>query len=121
MRRVIWGTVGVALCLPIGATAAPPMRVGQCVPTKVYHITGRLEGDPPGMAVNYTNGIGQVSYFVVPGIAGSRRGDRIRLCLVSVPRNCPPGDERGRVYRATNLRTGASWTERDSSHSCGGA
>ena len=56
-----------------------------------------------------------------PAIARSRPGDPIRLCLVSIPKHCPPGDDRGRFYKATNLRTGKSWTLPDSEHMCGGA
>jgi hypothetical protein len=74
-----------------------------------------------GSAISYVNGGYQVSYDIVRGIQASRPGDRVRLCLISVPKNCPPGDARGRVYRATNLRSGASWTAPDSEHSCGGA
>jgi len=43
------------------------------------------------------------------------------LCLVSIPAGCPRGDVRGRIYRATNLRTGETWQAPDSEHSCGGA
>jgi hypothetical protein len=58
----------------------------------------------------------------LPPIAlASRVGDRVRICLVSIPKGCPPGDERGRAYATTNLRTGAAWTRRDSAHLCGGA
>jgi hypothetical protein len=45
----------------------------------------------------------------------------VRICLVSLPQNCPPGDTRGRIYKTTNLRTRQSWTLPDSEHSCGGA
>ena len=51
----------------------------------------------------------------------SRPGDVVRVCLVSIPRPCPPGDKRGRVYKTTNLRTHGEWTLPDSEHSCGGA
>jgi hypothetical protein len=50
-----------------------------------------------------------------------RSGDKVKLCLVSLPEDCPPGDDRGKIYRATNLRTGESWEAPDSQHSCGGA
>jgi hypothetical protein len=52
----------------------------------------------------------------------SRPGNPVRLHLVSIPQNCPPEDARGRSsYRATNLRSGRTWTAADSGHSCGGA
>jgi hypothetical protein len=51
----------------------------------------------------------------------SRPGDRVSMCLVSIPKDCPPGDDRGRTYKATNKRTGHTWTLPDSEHMCGGA
>ena len=66
-------------------------------------------------------GLIQISYDVIAEIHRSRVGDKVKLCLVSVPENCPPDDDRGKVYRATNLRTGESWQAPDSQHSCGGA
>ncbi|MEQ1617010.1 MAG: hypothetical protein ABL883_01540 [Terricaulis sp.] len=63
----------------------------------------------------------QVEYDALPGVANSRVGDEVRVCLVSVPENCPPGDDRGRMYSGTNLRTGESWSAPDSQHMCGGA
>ena len=67
----------------------------------------RLEGVPDsGSAISYENGGVQVSYDELPGLKGSRVSDRVRLCLVSIPEDCPPGDDRGRAYRAKNLRTG---------------
>lgn len=97
-------------------------RIGQCSNTTVARTGSRLQGVPSsGSAVSYANGGVQVSYDLIRGIRASRPGDLVRLCLVSIPRGCPPGDNRGRIYRATNLRTGASWTAPDSQHSCGGA
>ena len=48
-------------------------------------------------------------------------GDKVLMCLVAIPHDCPPGDDRGRVYTVTNMRTAATWTLPDSQHSCGGA
>ena len=99
-----------------------PTTVGQCTQTSVKSIGTRLEDTPgSGSAISYSNGGDQVSYDQVPGIDGSQAGDPIKLCLVSLPQNCPPGDDRGKIYSAVNQRTGATWTESDSEHSCGGA
>jgi hypothetical protein len=105
------------------ATAAPlPQTIGECSKTRVVEVGTRLEGMPgSGSAISYENGGYQVSYEQTPAIDHSQSGDPILLCLVSVPQNCPPGDDRGRVYRATNLRTEESWVAADSSHMCGGA
>ena len=114
----------LVLCLgtlPAGADPLPA-KVGQCSVTAVKRIESRLEGMPTsGSAISYVNGGYQVSYDMIPAIQASRRGNSVRLCLVSIPRKCPPGDSRGRIYRATNLRTGGTWTAPDSEHSCGGA
>jgi hypothetical protein len=40
---------------------------------------------------------------------------------VELPTDCPPGDDRGKVYKTTNKRTGESWTQADAEHMCGGA
>jgi hypothetical protein len=98
-----------------------PTEIGACSETTIEDIGYRL-GDPDsGSAISYPNGGGQVSYDTIPEIHRSRVGDPVRLCLVSIPEDCPPGDDRGKVYSATNLRTGESWEAPDSQHSCGGA
>ena len=99
-----------------------PSAVGQCVSTAIKEIGYRLEGTPDsGDLIVYTNGETQVSYDPIPGAKGSRPGDRVELCLVSIPKKCPKGDTRGRVYKATNMRTGKTWSASNSSHYCGGA
>ena len=75
--------------------------------------------------VFYSNGLQQLPD---PGydskedkeIARSRVGDKVKMCVVSLPTDCPPGDFRGITYRAHNLRTGGEWEEGDSLHVCGG-
>jgi hypothetical protein len=74
-----------------------------------------------GSAVLLVNGLYGVSYDQVAPINRSRRGDRVMACLVKIPKDCPSGDNRGRVYTTTNLRTNESWTLLDSMHMCGGA
>jgi hypothetical protein len=59
--------------------------------------------------------------MTVPAVSHSRIGDQVRLCLVSLPKDCPPNDDRGYVYKALNLRNHESWDLPDSEHSCGGA
>jgi hypothetical protein len=101
-----------------------PTRIGACGESAITFIGGRLEGDETfdtGTAVQFDNGGVQISYDRVDGVVNSRIGDRVRICLVSIPQDCPPGDDRGRVYDTTNLRTGESWEMPDSSHMCGGA
>ena len=98
-----------------------PAEVGVCSETTITEIGYRL-GDPDsGSAISYANGGVQISYDTIPEIHRSQVGDAVKLCLVSVPEDCPPGDDRGKIYRATNLRTGETWEAPDSQHSCGGA
>ena len=99
-----------------------PRQVGQCAETRIKELGSRLEGMPDsGSAVTYANGGYGVSYEMVAPLQRAHVGDRIKLCLVSVPENCPPGDDRGRQYKATDLRTHGSWTLPDAEHMCGGA
>ena len=110
------------------STGALPTVVGQCDGTTISQIGTRLTdgatGNPipgTGSAIWYADGGYQVSYDTIQGIIDSQIGDQVSLCLVSIPDNCPPGDNRGRVYQATNLRTGENWEASDAEHSCGGA
>ena len=126
MIRKTW-TLMVAAALLAGAPPAlakepVPTKIGACVTTTVKEIGSRLDGMPDsGSAIEYTDGLYQVSYDMVPGIAHSRAGDKINICLKELPQDCPKGDNRGKVYQATNLRTHKSWVAPDSEHSCGGA
>jgi hypothetical protein len=103
-------------------SASLPRRVGECVETRVKTVENRLENTPgSGSAITFVNGGAQVSYDQVLEVDRSRPGDRVTMCLVSIPKGCPPGDTRGRQYRTTNRRTGQSWTLPDAEHMCGGA
>lgn len=127
MRPGFFGVMAMALVAMLAVRGEParaeelPTEIGACSETTIEDIGYRL-GDPDsGSAISYANGGGQVSYDTIPEIHRSRVGDPVRLCLVSIPEDCPPGDDRGKVYSATNLRTGESWEAPDSQHSCGGA
>ncbi len=108
---------------------ALPKAVGECITTTIEKISDRFGapiGDSPrpdgmGSAVVFANGGSQVSYDWEAALARSRVGDKVRMCLASIPKDCPPGDDRGRRYTTTNLRTGEAWTLSDSQHMCGGA
>ena len=113
---------------------APPSRSlptvpGTCVSTQVAEVHPRLgDGGPAkdedydtGTAVEFANGGHQVSYSREAALLGSRRGDQVIMCLISIPQLCPPGDDRGRSYTVTNIRTQQTWTLGDSQHMCGGA
>ncbi len=128
MKRT-WIVLAASLSLTSSALAEPlPTHVGHCAGTRVKTVETRLvDGSTnrpipgSGSAIEFVNGGNQVSFEQVRAVDWSRRGDRVKICLVSIPKGCPPGDKRGRIYRTTNLRTGGSWTLPDSEHSCGGA
>ena len=118
----LFAGAALAGCGESPTKSAIPTQVGDCAKTKVASTGPRLEGAPDsGSSIQYANGLSQVDYSVVPGITNSRPGDEVSVCLVSIPTDCPPGDNRGRVYEATNLRTRETWQAPDSQHSCGGA
>lgn len=128
MKRT-WIVLAASLWLTSSALAeALPTRVGHCAGTRVKKVETRLFDGATnrpipgsGSAIEFVNGGYQVSYEQVRAVDWSRRGDRVKICLVSIPKGCPPGDQRGRIYRTTNLRTGGVWTLPDFEHRCGGA
>ena len=135
MYRLAFGCALAAAMLSgpapvIGQTrvgTAMPTVAGTCAFTRVARVHHRLVGEDnrpipdSGSAVELANGVYGVSYEQLPAVDESRPGDRVLTCLVSIPRGCPPGDRRGRVYTTTNLRTEQSWTLPDAAHRCGGA
>ncbi|MCV3764900.1 hypothetical protein [Rhizobium sp. TRM95796] len=101
-----------------------PTLIGACAITSIVEIGGRLEGDETfetGTYVAFANEGLQIGYDRVEAVVRSKIGDPVRICLTDIPKDCPPGDDRGRGYRTTNLRTGESWEMADSQHMCGGA
>jgi hypothetical protein len=113
---------GVAIADPL------PTKIGQCTNTTIKDVTTRLEDGSTnqpipgsGSAVDFANGGYQVSYDTIAAITQSRASDPVKMCLVSLPQNCPPGDKRGITYKTTNLRTTGTWTLPDAEHMCGGA
>jgi hypothetical protein len=120
-RFFLLTVLSLALC-DYARAGGLPKRVGDCAKTKIKSVETRLENAPDsGSAVSFRNGGYQVSYDTVPAIVHSKAGDPVRMCLVSIPKHCPKGDHRGKVYRTTNLRTHKSWKLMDSEHMCGGA
>jgi hypothetical protein len=116
---------------PAGKSGGLPQKIGQCVSTTITSITDRFgekvspspskDGFDPGTAIQFANGGRQVSYEKETAIIRSKIGDQVLMCLKELPKDCPPGDNRGRVYNTKNIRTGEAWTLADSQHLCGGA
>ena len=129
----VFGFLALALAAQEGeaqrrAARPPVLRVGTCVRTTISRVTQRLEDGvthrvipDSGSAVEFANGLYQVSYDQEAPVNHSRRGDPVFVCLMKLPQNCPPGDDRGKLYTTTNLRTEESWTLPDAEHGCGGA
>ena len=121
------GRAAVALVLtlpaaaPAGAAGPRPDRIGACVATRIATMGFRLGTPESGPAIVLADASRRSSYDEVPAIASSRGGDPVVTCLVTLPEGCPPGDRRGKRYRTTNRRTGASWVLPDGEHACGGA
>ncbi len=127
-RFAFFALAPLLLAAPAFAAESLPTRVGDCVATTITAVETRLQDDAThesvpgsGSAVRFANGGYQVSYDTVPEIEESKKGDKARMCLVSTPQDCPQGDERGKIYRTTNLRTKKSWKLPNSEHTCGGA
>jgi hypothetical protein len=111
----------IALAASSANAGALPTKVGACTETSIKEVTTRLGTPDSGTVVQYANGLIQISYETIAPATRSKPGDKVNVCLVSVPENCPPGDDRGKIYKATNLRTNESWEAPDSQDSCGGA
>ncbi|MDE2006166.1 MAG: hypothetical protein KGI51_06340 [Rhodospirillales bacterium] len=127
MRRAL-PCLLVMVLAPVAARGALPTAIGHCVRTKVAHVMQRLEDGQThraipgsGSAIEFSNGGYQVSYDEVPAVNGARPGDPVVMCLVSIPRHCPKGDDRGRIYTSVDLRSLQIWTLPDAEHACGGA
>src|SRR4051812_28297359 len=102
---------------------APVMRVGACVRTTIARVTQRLEDGnthrliaDSGSAVEFANGLYQVSYDQVPAVNRARRGGPVVVCRISRPQHWPPGDVRGKLYTTTNFRPQDSWSLPDAEH-----
>jgi len=105
-----------------------PRKVGECFETTITSITDRYgediaarakKGADPGTIVRFSNSGVQVSLRRENSIVRSQVFDKVNLCLVEVPKECP-GDLRGRVYRTTNLRTKETWSLANDIKNCGG-
>ena len=107
-----------------------PGKVGECADTTITSITDRYgqdipaarakKGDDPGTIVRFSNSGVQVSLRRENAIVHSQVFDKVNMCLVEIPKECP-NDIRGRVYRTTNLRTKEAWSLANDIKNCGGA
>ena len=106
-----------------------PAKVGECADTTITSITDRYgadltpgrakKGSDTGTIIRFSNSGVQVSLEKERAIVKSQVFDKVNMCLVEIPKDCPTGDIRGRLYKTTNLRTGESWSLRNDIRSCG--
>jgi uncharacterized protein len=109
--------------------AALPRTPGTCSLSRIQQVGTRLgDGSQPvgndygsGSAVIEANQAMQVFYDQIPAIDHSRAGDPALVSLIDLPHDCPPGDDRGKVYGVANLRSLGAWSGPDAEHLCGGA
>lgn len=116
--------------------ATPPKLVGTCSDSFVQSKRFRMvpsPGDPnytrtpdsfgKEVYIQLTNGIGiyagEGEEFILS--TNFTAGHKVKACLVSLPQNCPPRDNRGKRYSIYDYRTGARVIGADSWHLCGGA
>ena len=107
-----------------------PQTSGQCVLTKIKSITTRWgeeitnDNAGDGTSVEYDNGGSLVEYQRSDTFTNMsnvvKAGHPAVMCLVSIPHDCPIGDDRGRVFYSYDLVTATDWLMADSQHSCGG-
>ena len=122
----------------VAAKAAdqPPRTLGACSSSTVQSKRFRMApspGDPnykpsenpagKEVLISLNNGIGVYAgdgdaFILSPDFAP---GHRVKVCLVEVPKNCPPGDNRGKIYTLRDRETGRTVRGIDSWHLCGGA
>ena len=126
MKRLVATMAAILAMMPLALNAQSetpqPAHLNQCIHTRISELGSRLEGQPDsGSAVVYESGVTGVSYDAIAAIQMSRVGDPVIVCLTSIPKGCPAGDDRGKTYSAQNQRTGGRWELPDSEHECGGA
>lgn len=126
----------LAALVPISNDDQLPKEIGDCVTAEVKKKHFRLWGrDDPEMPIE-EDGIGKeiivrltTGMFLYTGQIGDNflaseyyaRGAIVELCLLEFPTDCPPGDDRGKVYSLLDYRTGFKDDVVDSWHLCGGA
>ncbi len=128
-RLFTLGALGVAATslgwmIPVDDT--PEKRPGPCLWTEVTRVGTRLtvHGEPlagSGTSITFSTGLSLVEYHEVPEAEILRPRDRVRICVVSRPRDCPPGDRRGSIFRVTDPERGTTFEMPDAQHMCGGA
>lgn len=102
-------------------TLQPFPSIGTCYETSIHDVDlGSGTAVRRGVGIVYTNGRTMLQFG---DVIAKRwlKGDHVKMCVVSVPQNCPPDSDHssaGVVYQVRNLRTGDKWKAADSDKSC---
>lgn len=105
----------------------PPEIAFSCRETTITAIRARLQdkdGCPDldsGVTIQFKSGVVLVGYEKPLTMEHQQPGDRVQVCLVAVPHDCPPGDDRGKTYRVFDYASKEAYVMIDSDHMCGGA
>ena len=90
--------------VPAANTSKVLSKLGKCARTTIKVISQRLEDGRrhqsmpnSGSAMILANDVYGVSYDQVTALNESKVGDPVYTCLVKFPRNCPPGNHRGKI------------------------
>ena len=94
-----------------------------CEETTVLGVGTRLNiVEAGGVSISFENGVFLTSYADVLVVQNQRPGDKVRVCLVEVPVDCPPGDDkRGWKYSVYDYNQNETYVMYNSQHTCGGA
>jgi hypothetical protein len=81
-----------------------PENKKTCVISSVKDVGTRLSGSNgkkvpgSGTAIYFKNELFLVSYDTVRQAELSKNADKVKICLMYLPEDCPPGDDRGKTY-----------------------
>ncbi len=123
MKKIIMAT---SIFISFNVMAQQPMKIGQCVKTKVSGISSRLQGEAgSGSWIGFKNGAQIVSYEMVAEIENSKVGDLVKVCRQKpdsgIYEACPSGgnkDEYAVLYSVYNFRTKEAFSGASLSHMC---
>lgn len=95
-----------------------PKNIDECVMTKVARVGKEVKGSAgAATAIEYLNGVKQLSVEQISQVDSAKVGDIVRLCLQALP-DCSNWKYNGSVYGANNISGGFTWTLADSIELC---
>lgn len=115
-----------------------PKTVGDCVETILMSKNTRFEGVVAGDTGGEVNVMfdNEIALYIqeiqdlpkstnvdkyMYSTSDFAEGDSMKLCLLALPKDCPKGDDRGKVYSVHSHKNNKTFTGVDAWHLCGGA